>query len=139
MGLLGIVSSYARGDIAGMASSAFGLARKAIKGDDVYQKNLRTKTSPADVIMWSGSKDSQTSYVYPPHVFPPSLSLCSLPLDSPFSASSAVAPGNAFDGGGACFGGFGDGHGDEDVLKRAREDVDEILLGLAVNYKRRSL
>ncbi|KAI7016781.1 hypothetical protein KC355_g3876, partial [Hortaea werneckii] len=30
-------------------------------GDDVREKNLRTKTSPADVIMWSGSKDSQTS------------------------------------------------------------------------------
>ena len=64
-GLLGIVSSYARGDIGGMASSALGLFKKAVNGDDVYQKNLRTKTSPADVIMWSGSKDSQTSYVDP--------------------------------------------------------------------------
>ena len=62
-GLLGIVSSYARGDIGGMASSALGLFKKAVAGDDVYQRNLRTKTSPADVIMWSGSKDSQTSYV----------------------------------------------------------------------------
>src|ERR1700761_4717000 len=62
-GLLGIVSSYARGDIGGMASTALGLFKKAVSGDDVYQKNLRTKTSPADVIMWSGSKDSQTSYV----------------------------------------------------------------------------
>jgi len=60
-GLLGIVSSYARGDLVGMGTSAFGLIKKAVKGDDVYQKNLRTKTSPADVIMWSGSKDSQTS------------------------------------------------------------------------------
>jgi metacaspase-1 len=65
MGLLGIVSSYARGDLAGMAGSAFGLIKKAVKGDEVYQRNLRTKTSPADVIMWSGSKDSQTSYVLP--------------------------------------------------------------------------
>lgn len=64
-GLLGIVSSYARGDLIGMGTSAFGLIKKAVKGDDVYQKNLRTKTSPADVIMWSGSKDSQTSYVFP--------------------------------------------------------------------------
>jgi metacaspase-1 len=61
MGLLGIVSSYARGDIAGIASTAFGLIKKTVRGDEVYQRNLRTKTSPADVIMWSGSKDSQTS------------------------------------------------------------------------------
>lgn len=64
-GLLGIVSSYARGDIGGMASTAMGLFKKAVSGDDVYKKNLRTKTSAADVIMWSGSKDSQTSYVNP--------------------------------------------------------------------------
>lgn len=64
-GLLGIVSSYARGDLGGMASTAMGLFKKATTGDDVYQRNLRTKTSPADVIMWSGSKDSQTSYVDP--------------------------------------------------------------------------
>ncbi|KAH8727200.1 caspase domain-containing protein [Phaeosphaeriaceae sp. PMI808] len=60
-GLLGIVSSYARGDIGSMMSSASGLFKKAISGDEVYKKNLRTKTSPADVIMWSGSKDTQTS------------------------------------------------------------------------------
>lgn len=60
-GLLGIVSSYARGDIGSVLSTASGLFKKATKGDDVYQKNLRTKTSPADVVMWSGSKDTQTS------------------------------------------------------------------------------
>ena len=63
-GLLGIVSSYARGDIGSMMSGATSLFKKAVKGDDVYKKNLRTKTSPADVIMWSGSKDTQTSYVH---------------------------------------------------------------------------
>jgi len=62
-GLLGIVSSYARGDMSGMASTAMGLFKKVTKGGDTYQQNLRTKTSPADVIMWSGSKDDQTSYV----------------------------------------------------------------------------
>jgi len=62
-GLLSIVSSYARGDIGGMASSAIGFFKKATSGDEAYQRNLTTKTSPADVIMWSGSKDSQTSYV----------------------------------------------------------------------------
>lgn len=60
-GLLGIVSSYARGDIGSMIGGATSLFKKAINGDDVYKKNLRTKTSPADVIMWSGSKDTQTS------------------------------------------------------------------------------
>ncbi|KAF2008193.1 hypothetical protein P154DRAFT_453704 [Amniculicola lignicola CBS 123094] len=60
-GLLGIVSSYARKDISGMMASASGLFKKVTQGDDVYKKNLRTKTSPADVIMWSGSKDTQTS------------------------------------------------------------------------------
>lgn len=67
-GLLGIVSSYARGDLGGVASTAMGFFKKATTGDDTYKRNLKTKTSPADVIMWSGSKDSQTSYVDP--VFP---------------------------------------------------------------------
>jgi hypothetical protein len=60
-GLLSIVSSYARNDIGGMLSSASGLFKKVTTGGDVREKNLRTKTSPADVIMWSGSKDQQTS------------------------------------------------------------------------------
>lgn len=60
-GLLGIVSSYARGDMGGVFGGAKQLFTKAIKGDEIYKKNLRTKTSPADVIMWSGSKDTQTS------------------------------------------------------------------------------
>ncbi|CAK4001333.1 Metacaspase-1A [Lecanosticta acicola] len=60
-GLLSIVSSYARGDMGGIASTAMGLFKKATSGGDTYERNLRTKTSPADVIMWSGSKDSQTS------------------------------------------------------------------------------
>src|ERR1700753_2647834 len=51
MGLLGIVSSYSRGDILGMAGTAMGLFKKAVNGDEIYQRNLRTKTSPADVIM----------------------------------------------------------------------------------------
>ena len=63
-GLLSIVSSYARGDMGGMASSAMGLFKKAT-GGNVNERNMRTKTSPADVIMWSGSKDDQTSYVNP--------------------------------------------------------------------------
>jgi metacaspase-1 len=60
-GLLSIVSSYARGDLGGMASSAMGLFKKAAGGNSTYERNKQTKTSPADVIMWSGSKDEQTS------------------------------------------------------------------------------
>src|SRR5690606_31637133 len=61
MGLLSAVSAYAKGDIGGVASSIFKFAKKAATGDDAYNKTMRTKTSPADIIMWSGSKDSQTS------------------------------------------------------------------------------
>jgi hypothetical protein len=60
-GLLSIVSSYARGDLSGMASTAMGLFKKATTGNSTYERNKQTKTSPADVIMWSGSKDEQTS------------------------------------------------------------------------------
>jgi hypothetical protein len=60
-GLLGVVSAYARGDMGSMMSTAMGFLKKATKGDEVYERNKQTKTSPADVIMWSGSKDDQTS------------------------------------------------------------------------------
>ncbi|KAA8644742.1 hypothetical protein EYZ11_002187 [Aspergillus tanneri] len=60
-GLLGVVSAYARGDMGSMMSTAVGFLKKATKGDEVYERNKVTKTSPADVIMWSGSKDDQTS------------------------------------------------------------------------------
>jgi metacaspase-1 len=60
-GLLSIVGAYARKDIGGMLSIGQKLIKQVTTGDDTYKKNLRTKTSPADVIMWSGSKDSQTS------------------------------------------------------------------------------
>jgi hypothetical protein len=56
------------------------LFKKVTQGDEVYQRNLRTKTSPADVIMWSGSKDSQTSYVPPVSIF----NLAPLPYQNPF-------------------------------------------------------
>lgn len=62
-GLLGLVSAYARGDMSGMANTAMGFLKKATKGGDSYEKTKQTKTSPADVVMWSGSKDTQTSYV----------------------------------------------------------------------------
>jgi hypothetical protein len=60
-GLLSAVGSYARGDLGGVASAIFGFAKSAYKGDDAYEKTKDTRTSPADVIMWSGSRDDQTS------------------------------------------------------------------------------
>ncbi|KAI6714826.1 hypothetical protein JHW43_002669 [Diplocarpon mali] len=60
-GLLGVISSYSQGDLGGVASNLMGFFKKATSGDDAYNKTMSTKTSPADVIMWSGSKDDQTS------------------------------------------------------------------------------
>ncbi|KXJ91606.1 caspase domain-domain-containing protein [Microdochium bolleyi] len=60
-GLLGAFTSYASGDMAGMAKGIFGLAKTAMNGNSGHQKTIATRTSSADVIMWSGSKDDQTS------------------------------------------------------------------------------
>lgn len=60
-GLLGAAMSYARGDIGGMLKGLGGLLKSATSGNGAYEKTMRTKTSPADVILWSGSKDDQTS------------------------------------------------------------------------------
>ncbi|CRK47224.1 hypothetical protein BN1723_016731, partial [Verticillium longisporum] len=64
-GLLGVISSYTQGDMSGVANNIMGFFKKATNGDDAHQRTMATKTSPADVIMFSGSKDDQTSYVYP--------------------------------------------------------------------------
>lgn len=60
-GLLSAVKSYASGDMSGVASSIMSFAKSAMSGDKAYEKTIRTKTSSADVILWSGSKDDQTS------------------------------------------------------------------------------
>lgn len=62
-GLLGVIASYSQGDIGGMIKKGMGFFTKATKGEDAHNRALATKTSPADVIMLSGSKDDQTSYV----------------------------------------------------------------------------
>jgi metacaspase-1 len=64
-GLLGVLSSYAKNDMGGVANNIFGFIKKATTGDDAHNRSLATKTSPADVIMFSGSKDDQTSWVSP--------------------------------------------------------------------------
>ncbi|KAK2612113.1 Ca(2+)-dependent cysteine protease [Conoideocrella luteorostrata] len=60
-GLLGVISSYSQGDLGGVANNIIGFFKKATSGEDAYARTLATKTSPADVIMLSGSKDDQTS------------------------------------------------------------------------------
>ncbi|KAG7451183.1 uncharacterized protein BT62DRAFT_1071772 [Guyanagaster necrorhizus] len=61
-GLLSAVGSYARGDMGGVLKSAMGLVKTASGGGQKAEKYARaTRTSPADVISWSGCKDSQTS------------------------------------------------------------------------------
>ncbi|KAH8645645.1 caspase domain-containing protein [Xylariales sp. PMI_506] len=64
-GLLGVISSYSQGDIAGVAKNVMGFLRKATNGEEAHNRALATKTSAADVIMLSGSRDDQTSFVYP--------------------------------------------------------------------------
>ncbi|KAF7542825.1 hypothetical protein G7Z17_g11245 [Cylindrodendrum hubeiense] len=60
-GLLGVISSYSQGDLGGVANNILGFIKKAANGDDARDRTIATKTSPADVVMWSGSKDDQTS------------------------------------------------------------------------------
>ncbi|KAI2626343.1 caspase domain-containing protein [Xylaria nigripes] len=60
-GLLRAITAYATGNRGGVASAIMGIAKTAVKGDAAYKKTIETKTSPADVIMWSGSRDDQTS------------------------------------------------------------------------------
>ncbi|ETS02631.1 hypothetical protein M419DRAFT_98559 [Trichoderma reesei RUT C-30] len=60
-GLLGVISSYSQGDLGGVANNIIGFFKKATTGEDAHNRALATKTSPADVVMWSGSKDDQTS------------------------------------------------------------------------------
>ncbi|RKF77521.1 Metacaspase-1 [Golovinomyces cichoracearum] len=60
-GLLGILSSASQDDFGGAAKQLIGFFQNATKGDGAHKKSLATKTSPADVIMFSGSKDNQTS------------------------------------------------------------------------------
>lgn len=60
-GLLSAISSYSQGDIGGVASNIMSFIKKATNGEEAHQRTMATKTSPADVIMLSGSKDDQTS------------------------------------------------------------------------------
>ncbi|KAJ5621552.1 hypothetical protein N7528_006335 [Penicillium herquei] len=59
--LFSAISSYGQGDLSGMANTAIGFFKKAANGGQARQRTIQTKTSPADVVMFSGSKDTQTS------------------------------------------------------------------------------
>jgi hypothetical protein len=62
--VLSAVTSYARGDMGGVLRSALGLVKTATghnQAQRAEQVTKATRTSPADVISWSGCKDSQTS------------------------------------------------------------------------------
>lgn len=61
-GLLNVVSSYNQdGSLSGAANGIASALKRAATGQDVHERSLITKTSPADVVMFSGSKDNQTS------------------------------------------------------------------------------
>ena len=77
-GLLGAVSAYSRGDLGGVANNIMGFFKKASTSEDAYARSMAVKTSPADVVMFSGSKDDQTSCVLPVPLFPPQVVACRL-------------------------------------------------------------
>lgn len=45
-------------------TSLFGAAKSAWAANKAEEKTKRTKTSPADVVMWSGCKDNQTVSIF---------------------------------------------------------------------------
>ncbi|KAJ5815827.1 hypothetical protein N7447_008060 [Penicillium robsamsonii] len=59
--LFSAFNSYGQGDLSSVASTAIGFFKKAANGGSARERTIMTKTSPADVVMFSGSKDTQTS------------------------------------------------------------------------------
>ncbi|KAH8112639.1 metacaspase [Phellopilus nigrolimitatus] len=61
-GVLGLAKSYAQKDMQGMFKGAMGLFKTATGSTQKAEEySKRTRTSSADVISWSGCKDTQTS------------------------------------------------------------------------------
>jgi len=60
-GLVEVLSHYSKGDVASVLTSGSSLLKKVTQGRGIDERARRTKTSPADVIQWSGSKDTQKS------------------------------------------------------------------------------
>lgn len=59
--LFSALNSYRQRDLGGVASTAIGFIKKAANSGSARERTIMTKTSPADVVMFSGSKDTQTS------------------------------------------------------------------------------
>lgn len=59
--LFSVINSYGQRDLSGMATTAIGFLKKASIGNSARQRTVMTKTAPGDVVMFSGSKDTQTS------------------------------------------------------------------------------
>ncbi|CAG8599021.1 27463_t:CDS:2, partial [Racocetra persica] len=53
--------SYLRGDLNGIKTSIMSFGKKVVSGNKIAEQNRVNKLSHADVIMFSGCKDSQTS------------------------------------------------------------------------------
>jgi metacaspase-1 len=60
-GLLGAGLAYLRGDMSSAVKTGQSLFKKLTVGNKAAETARRTKTSPADVIQFSGCKDDQTS------------------------------------------------------------------------------
>lgn len=60
-GLIDALSHYARGDVASVFSTGVSLVKKVTRGRSADELARKTRTSAADVIQWSGSKDTQKS------------------------------------------------------------------------------
>ncbi|KAG9296184.1 hypothetical protein G9A89_014776 [Geosiphon pyriformis] len=59
--LLSLGTSYLRRDYKNIGESLMSFGKKTFSGKKISEKNKQTKASPADVIMFSGCKDIQTS------------------------------------------------------------------------------
>jgi len=60
-GLLKAFDAYSKKDAGGILSAGLGIIKTATIGKRADKHAKETRTSPADVIQWSGSKDEQTS------------------------------------------------------------------------------
>jgi metacaspase-1 len=70
-GLLDAGLAYARGDVRGVISAGTSLLRRFTRTKEEREKSRIAKTSPADVIQFSGCKDYQTAADTSEAVFPP--------------------------------------------------------------------
>lgn len=57
-GALGAATSYMRGDLGGVFKSVMGVGKRIMNGDKASEYTKQTRSSNADVISWSGCKDT---------------------------------------------------------------------------------